>query len=127
MSSTELGKVYWDGEIICREGDRAASMFVIQSGKVDIIKNMPEGEIKLTTLKAGEIFGEMSLFDNEPRSATARASGEATVLTIDKEKFFAKASSDPTLAFNILRAMSRRIRALNEELARHQTDGAVIY
>ncbi len=127
MSSTELGRVYKDGEIICREGDKAASMFVIQSGKVDILKNMPEGEIKLTTLGAGEIFGEMSLFDNKPRSATARASGEAIVLTIDKEKFFAKASSDPTLAFNILKGMSRRIRALNEELARHQKDGAVIY
>ena len=93
-------------------------MYVIQSGKVEVIKKVPDGELVLKTLNAGEIFGEMALFDRLPRSATIKAVGEARILTIDKKGFFTKVSKDPTLAFNILESMSKRIRVLNDELCK---------
>ncbi len=118
MKERELGKVYRNGEIICNEGDEGRDMYVIQSGKVSVIKRTPQGEVFLRTLKGGDIFGEMALFDHLPRSATVRADGEARILRIDKNGFFSKASRDPTLAFKILEGMSRRIRDLTNELAK---------
>jgi CRP-like cAMP-binding protein len=126
MKESELGKTYNDGEIICREGEEGKSMFVIQSGTVEVSKQQPEGEMVLRTMTKGEIFGEMALFDRMPRSATVKAKGEAVILSIDKKGFFAKASKDPTLAFNILEGMSRRIRALTGELSKYNDDTELI-
>ena len=69
----ELGSVYPDGGIIFSKGDKGDSMYVIQSGKVKIIS----GGTVLTTLKSGDLFGDMSLFDKLPRSTDAIADGEA--------------------------------------------------
>ncbi len=118
MKESELGRLYNDGEIICREGDEGSNMYVIQSGKVEVFKKVPDGELSLKILNAGEIFGEMALFDRLPRSATVRAVGETRILSIDKKGFFSKVSKDPTLAFNILESMSKRIRMLNDELSK---------
>lgn len=118
MKVSNLGKLYKDGEIICREGDEGNNMYVIQSGKVEVIKKSPEGEVTLTTLKGGDFFGEMSLFDHLPRSVTVRAAGDARILSIDKKGFFSRVSEDPSLAFNILEGMSSRIRFLDNELSK---------
>jgi len=58
----------------------------------------------------------MALFDKLPRSATARASGNARILTIDKKKLFSSIGRDPTLVFKLLESMSQRIRKLDDEL-----------
>ena len=124
MKNRDLGKEFKDGEVICKEGDEGKSMFVIQSGKVKVTKSVADEEITLTTLKEGEIFGEMALFDHMPRSATVKAEGDAVVLSVDKKGFFAKASKDPTLAFNILLGMSGRIRSLNNEISKFKKSRA---
>ena len=116
MKESKLGKTYNDGEIICREGEEGNNMFVIQSGTVEVSKKLSEGEMVLRTMTKGEIFGEIALFDRKPRSATVRAKGEAVVMSIDKKGFFAKASKDPTLAFNIVEGLSKRVRELTNEL-----------
>ena len=94
MKEGELGKTYAGGEIIFREGDKGEMMYVIQAGKVSIVKNTPTGDLILATLDSGDIFGEMALFDKMPRSATAKASGSARVLSIDRGKLFATISRD---------------------------------
>lgn len=126
MKESELGRTYNDGEIICNEGDEGKSMFVIQSGTVQVIKKRPGGELKLRAMTKGEIFGEIALFDHMPRSATVKAVGEAVVLSIDKKGFFAKASKDPTLAFNIVEGMSRRIRDLTRELSKYKKNAELL-
>jgi len=117
MKDGEIGKVYADGEVIFREGERGEMMYSIQSGQVKITKQAFSGPIAIATIGLGEIFGEMSLFDKLPRSATATAQGEARVLSIDRQKLFSSISHDPTLMFKILETMSGRIRRLNENLA----------
>jgi CRP-like cAMP-binding protein len=112
----ELGKTYADSEIIFKEGDKGETMYVVQSGKVTITKSTASGEATIASLGTGEIFGDMALFDKMPRSATARASGDARILSIDRKKLFTTISRDPTLVFKIIESMSRRIRKLNEDL-----------
>ena len=122
MPSGELGRNFEDGAVIFREDDTGDCMYYISKGKVHISRNSTDGAVHIATLEEGEIFGEMSLFDRLPRSATATAYGETTLLTIDKNKFFTSVSRDPTLAFKILEAMSMRTRRLNAEYikARHR-------
>jgi CRP/FNR family transcriptional regulator len=117
MNENEIGKLYKDEETICSEGDTADSMYVIQSGKVEVIKKTARGEVTIATLNKGDFFGEMSLFDHQPRSATVKAVGDARILKIDKKGFFSRASEDPSFAFNILEGMTKRIRALDDELS----------
>ena len=117
MKNGELGRVYADNELIFGEGDKGDIMYVVQSGRVKITKLTQGGELTLATLQGGDLFGEMAIFDKRPRSATARALGNARVLGIDKKKLFRSISHDPTLMFKMLETMSSRIRTLNEKLA----------
>ncbi|MEW6110308.1 MAG: cyclic nucleotide-binding domain-containing protein [Nitrospirota bacterium] len=123
MKEGELGRLYTHGEVIFKEGDKGDVMYVIQSGKVDIMKNTPEGEVCIATLGSGEIFGEMALFDRLPRSANAVASGRVQILSVDRKKLFSTISRDPTLVFKIIESMSQRIRALNEEMTKLKKAG----
>jgi len=121
MVSGALGKVYRDGEEIIRQGNTGESMYVVQSGKVEVVLNTADGgEKHLAYLEAGNFFGEMSVFEKEVRSATVRAAGEARVLKIDKKTLLRRIREDPLLAVNLLKTMSHRIRALNTELARQR-------
>jgi CRP-like cAMP-binding protein len=117
ISKEELGKVYGEGELIFREGDHGDCMFVIQSGRVEVLLERPEGSTRLAILERGDLFGEMSLFTAQPRSATVRAFDQAQVLTVNKRGFLKRIHEDPSIAFYLLQKMSQRIRKLNVELA----------
>ena len=121
MVSGALGKIYRDREDIIRQGNTGESMYVVQSGKVEVVLNTEDGgEKHLAYLEAGNFFGEMSVFEKEVRSATVRAVGEARVLKIDKKTLLRRIREDPLLAVNLLKTMSHRIRSLNNELASHR-------
>lgn len=121
MVSGALGKVYNDGEEIVRQGNTGESMYVVQSGRVEVVQETEGGEMQhLAFLEAGNFFGEMSVFEREVRSATVRAAGEARVLKIDKKTLLRRIREDPLLAVNLLKIMSSRIRVLNAEVARHR-------
>ncbi len=116
-----LGKVYGDGTNIILQGDMGDSMFVVQSGRVEVVQaSKKAGEQHLAFLEAGDFFGEMAVFEKEVRSATVRAAGEARVLKIDKKALLRRIREDPLLAVNLLKTMSHRIRDLNMEIARHK-------
>ncbi len=117
MRSNELGSLYTPGQPIVREGEPGDCMYVVQSGKVEVVKASPDGEQRLRVLVEGDFFGEMSIFEREPRSATVRAVGEARVLKVDKRTLLRRMKEDPTLAFHILETMSRRIRSLDAAAA----------
>ncbi len=113
----ELGRVVPSGETIIREGEIGDCMFVIQSGRVEVVTGSDDAELQVAVLGSGDFFGEMSLFDKEVRSATVRALGEARVLTIDKRNILKRISENPLLALNILKTMSRRIRDLDRRIS----------
>ena len=115
-AKSSLGNIYSDGEYIVRQGEPGNCMYEIQDGKVEVVMNKGDQEILLGTLRKGDFFGEMAIFEQSVRSASVRAAGEARVITIDKKIFFGRVSEDPTLAFRILGKMSNRIRQLDKEL-----------
>lgn len=122
MREGELGRVYFNGEIIFKEGEKGEVMYVMQSGKVKLTKKATSGDITVAILQSGEIFGEMALFDRLTRSATATALGDASILSIDKNKLFSTINRDPTLVFRILETMSQRIRKINDEVTKLKED-----
>ncbi|MHC4197414.1 MAG: Crp/Fnr family transcriptional regulator [Planctomycetota bacterium] len=111
-----LGKTYKDGDVIVQEGTESREMYVVQSGQVKVVRGSGNTEAVLAILKDGDMFGEMSLLDAKPRSATVKALGEARVLAIDHEMFLKLVRVDPALALRVLRQMGKRIRDLNSKL-----------
>ena len=120
----ELGKVFGDGEVIVQQGDVGEQMFVVQSGKVEVVLESNGLQRRVSVLESRDFFGEMALFDKELRSATVRALGEARVLTIDKRTLLKRVSEDPLLAYNLLRAMSSRVRDLNDQVSARRDDSS---
>lgn len=118
MVQGALGKEYANGEIIVRQGDVGDTMFVIQEGEVEVLKEVDGGETLLRIAREGEFMGEMSIFEREKRSATLRARGPVRLLTIDKKNFLRRVHEDPSLAFRVVQTMSGRIRELSDEIAR---------
>jgi CRP-like cAMP-binding protein len=117
MRDNLLGKLYTNGEVIAQQGEIGDCMYVVQRGRVEIVLEKPDGsETGLDVIKEGELFGEMAILEKLPRSATARAVGEARVLTVDRRTFLRRVKEDPTLALNILQSLSHRIRHMNYEL-----------
>lgn len=118
-----LGKEYSDGDVIFRQGDTGTCMFVIQQGEVEVFVDSDDGhELILRRMGANDFFGEMALFEEATRTASARAVGSTRVLTIDKKNFLAGVHEDPSLAFRIVKTMSHRIRNLTDRLARYEED-----
>jgi len=113
-----LGKVYKDGEVIIRQGDKGDSIHVIQDGQAEVVKEIHGAFLRLAILGKGDIFGEMAILDHEARMATVRALGAARILTIDKENFLRRIHEDPSLAYRLLQVMSGRVRLLGEQVAR---------
>ena len=116
---SSLEKDYKDGTIIFEENAVGKEMYTIITGKVKIIKKKDSIETILATLDEGDFFGEMSLFDNYPRSATAKASGDVRLIVLNKKNFLKKISKNPSLAFRILEKMSQRIRITDEKILSH--------
>jgi CRP-like cAMP-binding protein len=115
-----LGTVYRDGEEIIRQGEMGNCMYVIQSGRVEVLQSGEFGVQHLAFLGAGDFFGEMAVFEQEKRSATVRSAGESRVLKVDKKTLLRRIGEDPLLAVNLLQTMSHRIRDLNAEIALHR-------
>lgn len=116
MDEGRLGKEYADGEVICRQGEIGDRMYIIQAGQATVIREVDGTDIFLAELTAGDFFGEMSLFDRSPRSATVRAKGRARVLTLDKRTFLRGVHEDPSLAYRMLQQMCKRIRRLTDDV-----------
>jgi CRP-like cAMP-binding protein len=109
-------QVFEDGDTIFREGEESSEMFVLRSGKVEILKDVDKHQVRLAILERGSFFGEMSLLEGLPRSATARAIGRATLLVLRPGSLLIQIRRDPTFAFELLQQMSGRIRDLNDKL-----------
>jgi CRP/FNR family transcriptional regulator, cyclic AMP receptor protein len=105
-----------DGETIFTEGEEGREMYIVQSGTVRVTKKAPSGEVPLATLHKGDFVGEMALLESLPRSATAKAVGTTRLMVLQPGGFLLKIRRDPTLAFEMLQRLSRRIRVTNEKL-----------
>jgi CRP-like cAMP-binding protein len=106
-----------EGEVICAEGDPAREMFVVRSGCVEVHKRVLDGQTCLARLHAGDEFGEMSLIDIQPRSASVIACEATELYVLDNMHLLTLYEEDlPSYTFfvqNLCRELSRRLRLAN--------------
>ena len=114
MRNNTLGRSYKDGEVIIKQGTVGDCVYVIQKGKVAVIKENKDSDVKVAELGEKEFFGEMALFEKDVRSCTVRAVGDANILTLDKKNFYKTIQKDPSIAFRLLERMSARLREANK-------------
>lgn len=80
-------RVVHPGQYVFREGDAGDRAYLVQEGKIEIIKRTPAGDKLLGDIGRGGIFGEMALIDNQPRMASARAVVPTTLVVVTHEQF----------------------------------------
>lgn len=100
------------GEKIFLEEDAGNAMYMVRSGRVDIVTY----GIVLENVRAGGIFGEMALIDDGPRSAAAIAAEPTEVVAIDKPTFLAVIRNDPQLALKVMSLLAVRLRRTNKQM-----------
>jgi len=105
---------YADGDVIFRQGDQGSSLFIIEDGAVEISYGEGRARITLATLFTGQYFGELSLFDGSPRSATATAARSSRLMRLDREDLVDFINKNPSAALRIIAEMSERLRQTNE-------------
>ncbi len=116
-SAANLGRGFNDGDMIMVENEPGMELYIIQSGKVKITKVVEGNEVLLAVLQPGDIFGEMALLENKPRSATAVAYGTVTTLAINKANFETMVQQQPQLAVKLITILSERIWLASKQLA----------
>ena len=108
------------GAHIFAEGDPGEKLYLVLDGCVRISKMVADGEEALAMLRKGAHFGEMSLLDDQPRSAEAVVHEDATLLTLTRQDFADLLELDPRLAVGILKAMlltlNVRLRETNDQV-----------
>ena len=107
------------GDVLFLEGDVADSMFLVIDGCVAIITANPvdHRETVLALMDGGDMFGEMAMLDDGPRSAMARALEPSTVLSIPYEPVLRAFRDDPAMLWGVTRLLARRLRRTDEQLA----------
>ncbi|MCB1179573.1 MAG: Crp/Fnr family transcriptional regulator [Leptospiraceae bacterium] len=114
---TKFNRFYKDNRVIFCEHEPGKELYIIQSGKVKISKIVDNNEVMLAVLENGDIFGEMAILDNKPRSASAVAFGDVTLLAINKANFEGMVKAQPQLATRLITLLSERIWIAYKQLA----------
>ena len=122
------------GETLFHTGDPGEALFVVRSGSIELfIKDTAGQKIVLTIAEEGSLFGELSLLDSGPRTATAIALNDSELLVLDRDDLLLLFQKRPEAALNMLAAMStmtrkadellrtRVSRNVNEEMEEHST------
>ncbi len=109
---------YAPGDVIFSQGDEGSSLFVIDEGAVEISYGEGKGRVCLATLFPGQYFGELSLFDGSPRSATATAIKPSHLVRLDRDDMVDFVNKNPAAALRIIAEMSERMRQTNELMSR---------
>ena len=104
------------GEILFRKGESGSAMYVIEEGEIEIFLPVgsPVNEVQLTVLKEGEFFGELSLFVDTPRTATARALTDTRLVEMQRGDFITFIMERPSVGVSMLSEMGKRLQLTNE-------------
>jgi CRP-like cAMP-binding protein len=111
---------YKAGDVIVRENDFGETAYFIIEGQVEVSKKSDGQGVHLAYLEAGETFGEMSMIDEKPRSATVTAVTETLVSEIRRDDFFSSFQTDPKVALQLLKVLFERLREADATIAQLQ-------
>ena len=111
MTDTERFK---KGATIIHEGTTGSNAYLILSGSVEVFKKVGDEKLVLSRLVKGNIFGEMSLVDDKPRSATIVALEDTEVRILSRERFESMLEQNPRAVIPLLKQVFQRVRYLNQ-------------
>lgn len=110
-------RAYPKNSVIVFEDDPGDALFVVKSGQVKVVLTGEHGrEVILSVLGEGDFFGEMSLIDDQPRSAHVIAMEDSKLLVLYREDFHRCLERTPRIALGLLRALSRRLRSADDKI-----------
>jgi CRP/FNR family cyclic AMP-dependent transcriptional regulator len=118
LEATMTRRTLARGHVVFREGDAGDRLFVILDGKVKISRAAPDGrENLLAVLGAAEMFGELSLFDPGPRTASVTTLTSSTLASLDHDDLRPLLIERPGVAVQLLKALAQRLRRTNVAMA----------
>ena len=110
-------KQYPKGSVVLFEGDPGDSLFIVRQGRVKVVLVGEDGsEVILAILGVGEHFGELSLIDQQPRSAHVIAMDDATLIVLRSEDFRRRVDVAPDIAWALLVELARRLRRADTKI-----------
>lgn len=118
--TTDLLRVYPKGTMIFAECQAGADMFIIQEGSVRITKVVDGQEVILAVLNKGDMFGEMALLENKPRSASAIAHDNCRLMTVNRKNFDQMVATQPQLIARLTTTLAERLWSMYRQLANTQ-------
>ena len=113
---TKFGSTYPENTMVFREGDMGNEMYIIHTGEVKILKKAKNAEQVLAVLNDGDFFGEMALFTDQKRSATATVTQKSVLLRIDKTSFEYMILNKSDFAMNLIRTLCERLRKTDQQI-----------
>ena len=111
---------YPKGTMVFSENQSGADMFIIQSGEVSISKVVDGNEVILAILKKGDMFGELALIENKPRTASAIAHEDCTLMVVNRKNFDQMISTQPQMIARLTTTLAERLWALHRQLTNSQ-------
>jgi len=106
------------GRFIFHEGDLGTEMYIVHEGQVEILQETAAGPRQIAILDRGDFFGEMSILEELPRNAAARAVSDVKIILIDGATFDSMLRANPEIGIRIMRKLSRRVREADALLRR---------
>lgn len=117
LAASAVKKNYPKNVVVINEGDEAGALFIIVSGKVQAFLSNESGRtVTLSTQECGSFFGELSLLDGEPRSASVMTIEPTSCLLFPRHVFQAWLAAHPGAAIHVIQSLTRRIRKLTESV-----------
>jgi CRP/FNR family transcriptional regulator, cyclic AMP receptor protein len=107
---------YAAGTVLFEEGQPGDYMYVVQTGEVEIRRQVGESDRVLAVLPAGEFFGEMAILNGRPRSATAVVRTDARLIVIEGRTFEAMLRARPEIALRIIKSLATRLESANQHV-----------
>ncbi|MEO0281586.1 MAG: cyclic nucleotide-binding domain-containing protein [candidate division WOR-3 bacterium] len=105
------------GELLFKQGDPPDEVYLVKSGKIEIFVNEGESKKRLNIVTEGEFLGEMAIIDGRPRSASAAALEDSTVIIIDRKSLLKQIEEDPLLGA-LITTLVRRLREMDRKLSK---------
>jgi CRP/FNR family transcriptional regulator, cyclic AMP receptor protein len=115
---------YQAGDTILREGDVGETAYIIQEGEVEVSKSLDGRKIHLAFMGKDEIFGEMGMIEEKPRSATVTAVERTVVRELHRRDFYVNLQKDPGVTVQILKVLFERLRQAHATILELQQEGA---
>jgi CRP/FNR family transcriptional regulator, cyclic AMP receptor protein len=107
---------FGDGDLLMRQGEVGAVMFIIASGEVRVIASNGKQEIELARRKVGDFIGEMALISKEPRNATITAVGNVHALTINQKDFESLLRDRPDASLAVIQVLCERLNEADKKI-----------